>query len=126
MAVSINQFRSIVKNTIKKYITLWGFLMIVIYVVLMLFTNRLVQMSYEEDINRIKHKRVIKGLPHELEVAIQTFIDQFIIMIDEDLDSIPHQYVVNLLTTLSKYPEHRPLLFDLLNIMGLPMEYGEA
>lgn len=92
----------------------------------MLFTNRLVQMSYEEDINRIKHKRVIKGLPHELEVAIQTFIDQFIIMIDEDLDSIPHQYVVNLLTTLSKYPEHRPLLFDLLNIMGLPMEYGEA
>ena len=51
--------------------------MIVIYVVLMLFTNRLVQMSYEEDINRIKHKRVIKGLPHELEVAIQTFIDQF-------------------------------------------------
>ena len=55
--------------------------MIVIYVVLMLFTNRLVPMSYEEDINRIKHKRVIKGLPHELEVAIQTFIDQFIIMI---------------------------------------------
>ena len=47
-------------------------------------------------------------------------------MDEYDLDSIPHQYVVNLLTTLSKYPEHRPLLFDLLNLVGLPMEYGEA
>jgi hypothetical protein len=81
-------------------------------------------MSYKDDINRIKNKKVAKGLPHDLEVAIQTFINQAVILDESDLDYIPHEYIVNLLTTLAKYPEHRPLLFDLLNIIGLPMEYG--
>lgn len=83
-------------------------------------------MSIKDDINRIKNKEVIKGLPKDLEVAIQTFINQAIIIHDEDLDFMPHEYVVNLLTTLHKYPEHRPLLFDLLKIMGIPMNYGDA
>ena len=83
-------------------------------------------MSIKDDINRIKNKEVIKGLPKDLEVAIQTFINQAIIVYDEDLDFMPHEYVVNLLTTLHKYPEHRPLLFDLLKIMGIPIHYGES
>ena len=83
-------------------------------------------MSYKDDIERIKNKEVVKGLPHDLEVAIQTFINQAIIIHDEDLDFMPHEYVVNLLTTLHKYPEHRPLLFDLLKIIGIPMQYGES
>jgi len=81
-------------------------------------------MSYKDDINRIKNKEVQKGLPHDLEVAVQTFIEQAIILEDNDLDFMPHEYIVNLLTTLAKYPEHRPLLFDLLNVMGIPMDYG--
>ena len=81
-------------------------------------------MSYKDDIERIKNKEVVKGLPHDLEQAIQTFINQAIIVGEEDLDFMPHEYVVNLLTTLHKYPEHRPLLFDLLKIMGIPMDYG--
>jgi len=83
-------------------------------------------MSYKDDIERIKNKEVVKGLPHDLEQAIQTFINQAVIIGEEDLDFMPHEYVVNLLTTLHKYPEHRPLLFDLLKIMGIPMEYGES
>jgi len=83
-------------------------------------------MSYKDDINRIKNKKVVEGLPKDLEDSIQTFINQAIIIHDEDLDFMPHEYVVNLLTTLNKYPEHRPLLFDLLKIMGIPMDYGEA
>ena len=83
-------------------------------------------MSYNDDIDRVKNKEVVKGLPKDLESAIQTFINQAIIVYNEDLDFMPHEYVVNLLTTLNKYPEHRPLLFDLLKIMGIPMDYGEA
>jgi len=83
-------------------------------------------MSYKDDINRIKNKKVVEGLPKDLEDSIQTFINQAIIIGEEDLDFMPHEYVVNLLTTLNKYPEHRPLLFDLLKIMGIPMDYGEA
>jgi hypothetical protein len=81
-------------------------------------------MSYNDDIERIKNKEVVKGLPHDLEVAVQTFIEQAIILDDNDLDFMPHEYIVNLLTTLAKYPEHRPLLFDLLRVMGIPMDYG--
>ncbi len=84
------------------------------------------QMSYNEDIERIKNKKVADGLPKDLEQAIQTFINQAVIIYEEDLDFMPHEYVVNLLTTLHKYPEHRPLLFDLLKIMGIPMQYGES
>ena len=35
-------------------------------------------MSYKDDINRIKNKKVIDGLPKDLEKAIQTFINQAI------------------------------------------------
>ena len=83
-------------------------------------------MSYKDDINRIKNKKVIDGLPKDLEEAIQTFINQAIIVGEEELDFIPHEYVVNLLTTMAKYPEHRPLLFDLMKIMGIPISYGES
>ena len=83
-------------------------------------------MSYKDDIERIKNKEVVKGLPHDLEVAIQTFINQAVIIYEEDLEFMPHEYVVNLLTTLHRYPEHRPLLFDLLRIMGLPIQEGYA
>jgi hypothetical protein len=83
-------------------------------------------MSYNDDIERIKNKEVVKGLPHDLEVAVQTFIEQAIILGDNDLDFIPHEYIVNLLSTLAKYPEHRPLLFDLLRIMGIPIQEGYA
>jgi len=83
-------------------------------------------MSYKDDINRIKNKKVIDGLPKDLEEAIQTFINQAIIVGEEELDFMPHEYVVNLLTTMAKYPEHRPLLFDLMKIMGIPISYGES
>lgn len=83
-------------------------------------------MSYNDDIERIKNKEVIDGLPHDLEVAIESFIQQVIIIHDEDLEFIPHEYIVNLLSTLAKYPEHRPLLFDLLRIIGVPIQEGYA
>ena len=95
--------------------------MILIYVEL---TKTGYTMSYKDDINRIKNKQVTKGLPHDLEVAIQTFINQAVIIYEEDLEFMPHEYVVNLLTTLHRYPEHRPLLFDLLRIMGIPIQEG--
>ena len=83
-------------------------------------------MSYKDDIERIKNKQVVKGLPKDLEEAIQTFINQAVIVGEEDLDFMPHEYVVNLLTTMAKYPEHRSLLYDLLKIMGYSGIYGES
>ena len=41
-------------------------------------------MSYKDDIERIKNKEVVKGLPHDLETAIQTFINQAIIVGEEE------------------------------------------
>ena len=58
-----------------------------------------------------------KWLPEDLQVAINTFIEQFNIMEEYDLDHIPRQYTINLFDTMSKYPEYNNVLLDLYNIV---------
>ena len=63
-------------------------------------------------------KRAAIFLPKELQVAINTFIEQFNIMEEHNLDSIPPEYTTNLLETMAKYPEHNNILLDLLDIIN--------
>lgn len=56
-------------------------------------------------------------LPEDLQVAINTFIEQFNIMEEYDLDHIPRQYTINLFETMSKYPEYNNVLIDLYDIV---------
>ena len=51
-------------------------------------------------------------LPKELQNAINTFIEQFNIMEEYDLDYIPTQYTVNLFKT-----EYSNVLLDLMDII---------
>jgi len=62
-------------------------------------------------------KKANKDLPKELQDAINTFIIQSNIAKEYDLDFIPTEYAVNLLTVLSKYPEHSELLNKLIATM---------
>jgi hypothetical protein len=56
-------------------------------------------------------------LPVDLQVAINTFVEQFNIMEEYDLDHIPRQYTINLFETMSKYPEYNNVLLDLYTII---------
>ena len=62
-------------------------------------------------------KRAEKWLPQELQNTINTFIEQFNIMEDYDLDHVPPEYLTNLFKTMSKYPEYNNVLMDLLELV---------
>ena len=64
------------------------------------------------------NKRAGTFLPKDLQVAINTFIEQFNIMEEYNLESTPTEYTVNLLETMSKYPEHNSVLLDLIDIIN--------
>ena len=64
------------------------------------------------------NKRAGKWLPDELQSAINTFIEQFNIMEEYDLDYVPPEYLTNLFKTMSKYPEYNSILLDLLDIVN--------
>jgi hypothetical protein len=63
------------------------------------------------------NKRAGTFLPKDLQVAINTFIEQFNIMEEYNLESTPTEYTVNLLETMSKYPEYNSVLLDLVDII---------
>ena len=62
-------------------------------------------------------KRAEKWFPLDLQNAINTFIEQFNIMEDYDLDHVPPEYLTNLFKTMSKYPEYNNVLMDLLELV---------
>ena len=63
-------------------------------------------------------KRASEFLPKDLQVAINTFVEQYNIMEENNLDFIPPEYTANLLETMSEYPEYNNVLLDLLDIIN--------
>jgi|TARA_B100001094_G_C18174792_1_gene797281 hypothetical protein len=51
--------------------------------------------------------------PEDVKVAVTAFLAAGKMMVDEGLDYLPSDYLVNLLETLSKYPEYNNLTMDL-------------
>ena len=70
------------------------------------------------DLVRMKGLKVNPNTPKDLAVAIQTFIQQAIIVGEYELDTMPGEYVDNLLTAFSKYPEYHKLMGELLKILN--------
>ena len=75
---------------------------------------------YKEVINDyIDGKATIKGEhPQEVLVAIDTFFHVGKMLMDNpEIQTVPPEYVNNLLKTLNKYPQYQDLLMDLLAIL---------
>ena len=72
----------------------------------------------KRDIQWIKNLKVIDGVPKDLKVAIQTFIEQAIIIGEYELETMPPEYLNNLLKVMSKYPEYNILLSQLIEILN--------
>ena len=63
-------------------------------------------------------KKANKLLPQDVQDAINTFITQTNILEEYDLDYIPTEYTMNLLTTLGKYPEFISVALELIDILN--------
>jgi hypothetical protein len=64
------------------------------------------------------NKRAAIFLPQDLQDSINTFVEQFNIMEEYNLDTIPSEYTANLLETMNKYPEYNTVLLDLIDIIN--------
>jgi len=76
-------------------------------------------MSPEEkaQLERMKMFKVNEGTPEDLSKAIQTFIQQAVIIGEYELDSMPPEYLQNLLDTMTKYPEYNKVTLELIKIL---------
>ncbi len=71
----------------------------------------------KEQLKLFKKFVVRDGTPKDLSEAIQTFIQQAIIIGEYELDSMPPEYMENLLQTMSKYPEYNNVTLSLMEIL---------
>ena len=76
-------------------------------------------MSPEEkaQLERMKMFKVNEGTPEDLSKAIQTFIQQAVIIGEYELDSMPPEYLQNLLDVMARYPEYNKVTLDLIKIL---------
>ena len=73
-----------------------------------------------EDKKRLEEIKVLnvrEGTPEDLTVAIQTFIQQAVIIGEHELDSMPPEYMQNLLEVMGRYPEYNKVTLDLIKIL---------
>ncbi len=61
--------------------------------------------------------KVKEHFPQEVKTAVEAFFKATEMMINEELEYIPSEYLGNLLKTLSKYPEYNNITLDLLKSM---------
>ena len=68
--------------------------------------------------------RVAKGdyqvqehFPDEVKKAVESFFKATEMMINEELEFVPTEYLTNLLQTLAKYPEYNHITLTLLESM---------
>ena len=77
------------------------------------------KMSPEDrkSLQRIKTLKVRDDIPKDLGVAIQTFMQQAVIIGEYELDHMPMEYMENLLKTFAKYPEYCETFMDMVKIL---------
>jgi len=65
-------------------------------------------------------RNIQPGHPKEIENAIKSFLELSYMMVEyPEINTIPPEYVENLLVTLSKYPQYNKLTLELLDILKL-------
>ena len=55
--------------------------------------------------------------PEEVQVAVKSFLEASKMVVSEDLDHLPHEYLTNMLQVLIKYPETQEIAGDLVQIL---------
>ena len=70
-----------------------------------------------KELLRLKTMKASNVIPMDLQVAVNTFIEQARIIGQYELDSMPPEYVNNLIDVLTKYPEFDFLTKELLEIL---------
>jgi hypothetical protein len=76
-------------------------------------------MSVHDDLKRFKKYKVRTDIPEDLQIVIQTFVEATIMVGENNLDSMPGEYLANLMMTLDKYPEYHDTLVDIISDSGL-------
>ena len=71
----------------------------------------------KNNLERLKTLKIKDGLPEDLQIAIQTFIQQAIIIGEYELDAMPPEYMENLLEVMGRYPEYNKVTLDLIEIL---------
>ena len=77
------------------------------------------KMSPEDKITltRMKTLNVRNDIPDDLRIAIESFIQQAVIIGEYDLDHMPLEYMENLLKTFAKYPEYCETMMEMIKIL---------
>ena len=70
-----------------------------------------------KDLIEIGRKRPNPNLPNDLYIAIDTFMQQTVIIGQHELDFMPPEYMENLVRALAKYPEYSSFLEELLAML---------
>lgn len=55
--------------------------------------------------------------PEEVKVAVKSFLEATKMVMTENLETIPHEYLTNMLEVLVKYPETQPIAWELVQIL---------
>ena len=71
----------------------------------------------KKELERLKTLKVRGGVPKDLGVAIEAFMQQAVIVGEYGLDHMPMEYMENLLKALVKYPEHSTLFMSMIEIL---------
>ena len=70
-----------------------------------------------KELMEMGRKRPNPNLPNDLYVAIDTFMQQTVIIGQNELDFMPPEYMENLVRIVAKYPEYSSFLEELLAIL---------
>jgi hypothetical protein len=69
------------------------------------------------DVEHFKKLEAVRWLPDDVKISINTFIKSAIIVEENNLDSIPSEYVINLLESVKKHKELGTLYLELVEIL---------
>lgn len=72
-----------------------------------------------EELKRFKKFKVRDDIPKDLQVAVQTFVAATVMVGENNLDSMPGEYLANLMEVMDKYPEYHGVLKSIVEDSGL-------
>jgi len=72
-----------------------------------------------EELKRFKKFKVRDDIPEDLQVAVQTFVAATVMVGENNLDSMPGEYLANLMEVMDKYPEYHGVLRSIVEDSGL-------
>ena len=55
--------------------------------------------------------------PEEVKTAVTTFLEATRMVVQEELDYLPHEYLTNMMEVLIKYPETQRVAWELVQIL---------